>query len=172
MAAEDEAAEIAVTLNGTAVEEEEGEYWLYCDDGENTVAVSVVNGDVSKTYTITVTKEASVPTLLTSLKFSGAEILGDFEPVASGVFVCSRTTSNATNAIAVTPASESLTVMVMFAAKEGATPTPVSPGGDGKYTLTWDFTESDTNMAIVVVLDENDESAQESYQLNVSSDSN
>lgn len=51
--AEDSGAEIAVTVNGEEVSNGSAATWA---DGENTLAVNVVNGTAEKTYTATVTK--------------------------------------------------------------------------------------------------------------------
>lgn len=54
---EDEGATVEVKLGGTAVSAgSDGKYTLTWSAGENTVTVKVVNGEVSKTYTMTVTK--------------------------------------------------------------------------------------------------------------------
>lgn len=54
---EDENAEVTVTLGDTEVDAgADGKYTLTWETGENVVAISVVNGEAIKEYTITVTK--------------------------------------------------------------------------------------------------------------------
>ena len=59
---EDEGATVEVKLGANAVTVGgDGKYALTWADGENTVTVKAVNGTVSKTYTLTVTKPAAEP---------------------------------------------------------------------------------------------------------------
>lgn len=53
-AAEDPEATVTITVNGSTIENGSAATW---NDGENTVAISVVNGAKTQTYNITVTKE-------------------------------------------------------------------------------------------------------------------
>jgi len=53
--AADENASVAITANGTTVQGGSAITW---EEGENVVVVTVTNGTATKTYTITVTKEA------------------------------------------------------------------------------------------------------------------
>jgi uncharacterized membrane protein len=58
--AEDSGATLEVKLGTTAISAGgDGKYTLTWAEGENTVTVKVVNGTVSKTYTLTVTKPAA-----------------------------------------------------------------------------------------------------------------
>lgn len=52
--ANDPAATVAITVNGTSVASGSAATW---EDGENAVVITVTNGSASKTYTVTVTKE-------------------------------------------------------------------------------------------------------------------
>lgn len=52
--ANDLAATVAITVNGTSVASGSAATW---EDGENAVVITVTNGSASKTYTVTVTKE-------------------------------------------------------------------------------------------------------------------
>lgn len=58
LTAEDEHATVTVMLNGTAVAASQGAYALTWTEGANTLAVTVVNGEWSKTYTVAVTYTA------------------------------------------------------------------------------------------------------------------
>ena len=51
--AESDSAVISITVNGTETANGTAPEWV---DGDNTVTIEVVNGKVSKTYTVTVTK--------------------------------------------------------------------------------------------------------------------
>ena len=56
----DETAEAEVKLGETEVTAgDDGKYSLTWEEGENTVTVKVTDGNVSKTYTLTVTKPAA-----------------------------------------------------------------------------------------------------------------
>lgn len=52
--ATDAAAEISIVAGGVAVDNKSAVTW---QTGENIVKITVVNGDVSKEYTVTVTKQ-------------------------------------------------------------------------------------------------------------------
>ena len=51
--ATDEDAQIVIELNGTEIENESSATW---EAGENTLTITVTNGDEEEVYTVTVTK--------------------------------------------------------------------------------------------------------------------
>lgn len=51
--ATDEDAQIVIELNGTEIENESSATW---ETGENTLTITVTNGDEEDVYTVTVTK--------------------------------------------------------------------------------------------------------------------
>lgn len=78
---EDEHATVTVMLNGTAVAASQGAYALTWTEGANTLAVTVVNGEWSKTYTVAVTyTPAPGGPKLATLGLTGLTLDPEFDP--------------------------------------------------------------------------------------------
>ena len=55
---EDEDAELTIMVGDTEIDNEDSATW---EEGENTLTVTVVNGEETETYTVTVTKTTQSP---------------------------------------------------------------------------------------------------------------
>ena len=104
--AADENATVEINLGIAPVESGESATW---QDGENTLTVTVTNGDEETVYTVTVAKEAAPDATLSSLTIGTLTLTPTFD---SDVTTYAVTTSNNQNKVTATATDEDAAIVI------------------------------------------------------------
>lgn len=104
--AADEDATVDISLGVTPIESGEAATW---SDGENTLTITVTNGEEETAYTVTVTKETAPDTTLSSLTIGTLTLTPTFD---SDVTTYTVTTSNNQNKVTAVATDEDATIEI------------------------------------------------------------